>query len=90
MELYQLETRLLSGLIRDRHLLTLASNEGFHVDQLVSPQARRLAKVTIDAHAATAALDEAGLRAELIERGLLTPEMEQYLASVLLLRKSVV
>lgn len=85
MELYQLETRLLSGLIRDRHLLTLAINEGFHVDQLVSPQARRLAKVTIDAHATTAALDEAGLRAELIERGLLTPEMEQYLASVLLL-----
>ncbi len=85
METYQMETRLLSGLIRDRHLLTLAVNEGFHVDQLVSPQARRLAKVTIDAHAMTPILDEATLRAEMTDRGLLTPEMEQYLASVLLL-----
>lgn len=86
MELYQMETKLLSGLIRDRHLLTMASNEGFHVDLLVSPQARRLAKVTIDGHASTSgSLDEARLRAEMAERGLLTPEMEQYLASVLLL-----
>ncbi len=87
MELHQIETRLLSGLIRDRHLLTLAANEGFHVDLLASPQARRLAKVVIDLHEGSpaTAVDEATLRAHLADRGLMSPEMERYLTSVLLI-----
>ncbi len=87
MELHQIETRLLSGLIHDRHLLTLAANEGFHIDLLASPQARRLAKVVVDLHEGSpaAAVDEVTLRVHLDDRGLMSPEMERYLASVLLI-----
>lgn len=85
MELHQVETRMISGLIRDRHLLTLAVNEGFHVDLLPSPQARRLAKVILDVCASPeVVLDETTLRTMLGDRGLLGPEMERYLASVLM------
>lgn len=87
MELHQIETRLLSGLIHDRHLLTLAANEGFHIDLLASPQARRLAKVVVDLHEGSpaAAVDEVTLRVHLDDRGLMSPEMERYLASVLVI-----
>ena len=84
MDLYQIEIRLLSGFIRDRHLITLASTEGFHVDLLASPLARRLAKVIIDLYAVQdAVVDESTLRVHLVDRGLLTPEMERYLANVI-------
>ncbi len=85
MDLYQIEIRLLSGFARDRHLVTLASTEGFNVDLLASPLARRLAKVIIDLYTAPTAIvvDEASLRAHLVDRGLLTPEMEKYLGAVL-------
>lgn len=86
MELHQLESRVLSGLARDRHLLTLATNEGFHIDLLASPQARRLAKVIVEVCATPGAvLDEATLRATLAEHGMMTPEMDRYLSSVLVL-----
>ena len=84
MDLYQIEIRLLSGFIRDRHLITLASTEGFHVDLLASPLARRLAKVIIDLYAVQdAVVDDSTLRVHLVDRGLLTPEMERYLANVI-------
>ncbi|MDR7521007.1 MAG: DnaB-like helicase C-terminal domain-containing protein [Armatimonadota bacterium] len=84
MELHQVETRVLAGLIRDRHLVTMALTEGFHVDLLPSPQARRLAKVVVELHGMPAgAIDEATLRAALTERGMLSPELDRYLASVL-------
>ncbi len=84
MDLHEIETRLLSGLLRDRHLVILAANEGFHVDLLTSPLARRLAKVIIDLYASpTAVVDEPTLRVEIADRGLMTPEMERYLALVL-------
>ncbi len=84
MDLYQTETRLLSGLLRDRHLAMLAVNEGFHVDLLSSPQARRLVKVILDLYGAPAAVvDEATVRAQLADRGLTTPELERYLGAVL-------
>ncbi len=83
MDLYQTEIRLLSGFMRDRHLVTLAAGEGFHVDMLASPIARRLAKVIVDLSAAGTALDEATLRVHLADRGFLTGDMERYLTSVL-------
>jgi replicative DNA helicase len=86
MELHQIESRVLSGLIRDRHLLTIAAAEGFHIDLFASPQAKRLAKVVTDICAIPGrALDEVTLRAVLAERGMMNPEMDRYLASVLLL-----
>jgi replicative DNA helicase len=84
MELHEVEARLLSGLIRDRHAITMALNTGFHVDVLPSPQARRLAKVVLDIYGTPGtAFDEVTLRATLIDRGVLTPEMERYLNSIL-------
>lgn len=84
MELHEVESRLLSGLISDRHLCTLATSDGFHVELLASPHARRLAKVVLDIYSMPAAvLDEATLRATLTDRGLLSPEMDRFLASVL-------
>jgi replicative DNA helicase len=84
MELQQIEARLLSGLLRDRHVLTVAINDGFHVELLASPQARRLAKVVLDVYSMPdLVLDETTLRAVLSERGLLGPEMERYLTGLL-------
>jgi replicative DNA helicase len=84
MELHELESRVLSGFIRDRHLLMLAASDGFHVDLLASPQARRLAKVIGELCASpSAVLDEATLRAMLVSHGMMTPEMDRYLSSVL-------
>jgi replicative DNA helicase len=84
VEIHQIETRLLSGLMRDRHLYTVAASDGFHVDLLASPQARRLAKAIIEIYNAPGlVVDEASVRAYLTEHGLMSPEMERYLASVL-------
>ena len=84
MELHQIETRLLSGFVRDRHLYTLAANEGFHIDLLATPQARRLAKAILEVHASpSAVLEEATLRAVLSDHGLMNPEMERFLGAVL-------
>jgi replicative DNA helicase len=84
VDLYQTETRLLSGLLRDRHLAMLAVNEGFHVDLLRSPQARRLAKVILELYASPSAIvEEATVRTELAERHLISPELERYLETVL-------
>jgi replicative DNA helicase len=86
MELHQIESRVLSGFFRDRHLLTLASNEGFHIDLFTSPLAKRLAKVIVDIYATPGrVLDETALRANLDERGMLTPEMDRFLSSVLII-----
>jgi replicative DNA helicase len=86
MELHQVESRVLSGLIRDRHLFTLAASEGFHIELLISPQARRLAKVVLDIYATPGlVLDESTVRAALADRGMMTPEMDRYLGSVLLI-----
>ncbi|MBI3997510.1 MAG: AAA family ATPase [Armatimonadetes bacterium] len=83
MDLYQTEVRLLSGFLRDRHLVTIAVNEGFHTDQLPSPLARRLGKVIMELWATPGTvLDESTLRAHLADRGFMTPEMDRYLASV--------
>ncbi|MGQ0549165.1 MAG: DnaB-like helicase C-terminal domain-containing protein [Armatimonadota bacterium] len=83
MDLYQTETRLLSGLLRDRHLAMLAVNEGFHVDLLRSPQARRLAKVILELYASPGAVvEESTVRAELADRNLISPELDRYLEAV--------
>jgi replicative DNA helicase len=75
VDLYQIEVRLLSGFIRDRHLITLAVTEGFHVELLASPPARRLAKIVMDLYAAPDAfVDEATLRVHLVDRGLMSLE----------------
>jgi replicative DNA helicase len=84
VDLYQSEVRLLSAFLRDRHVIALAVAEGFHPDLLTSPLARRVAKALLELHAVPAAVvDEPGLRARLVDRGLLTAEMERYLTTVL-------
>jgi replicative DNA helicase len=85
VEVHQLETRVLSGLIRDRHLATLALHEGFHVDMLASPQARRLAKVVLEMHGSAAPIEETTLRAYLADRGMSSPEMDRFLSAVLMI-----
>ena len=84
MDLYQVELRLLSALVRDRHVVAVALTEGFHPDLLSLPLARRLVRVVLDLHSAPATvLDEPALRARLVDRGLASAEMDRFLAEVL-------
>ncbi len=84
---YELDVAVLSGLLSDRHLVTLALNEGFSPEILESPVAQRLARVILElAMARSAALDELSVRHEVQERGLLSPEMDRLLGAVRLTR----
>jgi len=82
MDYHDIEASLLSGFLRDRHLFTIALNEGFHVDLLATPVAKRLVKALFDLYGRSAAVDEVAVRAHLDDHGLLSPEMERYLAAV--------
>lgn len=82
MDYHDIEASLLSGFLRDRHLFTIALNEGFHVDLLATPVARRLVKALFDLYGRSAAVDEVAVRAHLDDHGLLSPEMERYLGAV--------
>lgn len=80
---YELDLAVLSGLVADRHLVTLALHEGFAPEMLDSPVAQRLAKVVLElAMSRAAPLDELAVRHEVQERGLLSPEMERLLQAV--------
>ncbi len=84
---HELDVAIVAGLIADRHLISLALNEGFAPEMLDSPVAQRLSKVVLElAMARAASLDELSVRHEVQERGLLTPEMERLLQAVRLTR----
>lgn len=82
MDYHDIETSLLSGFLRDRHIFTIALNEGFHADLVVTPSAKRLVKCLFDLFARGTAVDEVALRAYLDDHGLLSPDMARYLAAV--------
>lgn len=87
METKDLELSVLSGLIADRHLVTLVLNEGFNTEMFENPLAQRLARTLLELSMTRfAALDSAALKHELQERGLLTPEMEKMVSRVLMVR----
>jgi replicative DNA helicase len=84
---YELDVAVLSGLLADRHLVTLALNEGFGPEMLDSPVAQRLARVALElAMVRSSPLDELSVRHEVQERGLLSPEMDRLLGAVRLTR----
>src|SRR4030067_616534 len=82
MDLHEIEASLLSGFLRDRHLFTIALNEGLHADLLAPPTAKRLVKALFDLYGRSAAVDEVAVRAYLDDHGLLSPEMERYLTAI--------
>lgn len=84
---YELDVGVLSGLVADRHLVSLALHEGFGPEMLESPVAQRLARVVLElAMARAAPLDELTVRHEVQERGMLTPEVERLLQAVRITR----
>src|SRR3970282_331740 len=82
MDYHEIEASLLSGFLRDRHLFTIALNEGFHADLMATPAAKRLVKALFDLYGRSAAVDEVAVRAYLDDHGLLSPEMERYLTAI--------
>jgi len=82
MDYHDVETSLLSGFFRDRHVFTIALNEGFHAELVATPAAKRLVKGLFDLYARGTAVDEVALRAYLDDHGLLSPDMVRYLAAV--------
>ncbi|HEV8339600.1 MAG TPA: DnaB-like helicase C-terminal domain-containing protein [bacterium] len=82
MDYHDVETSVLSGFFRDRHIFTIALNEGFHADLMATPAAKRLVKSLFDLYARGTAVDEVAMRAYLDDHGLLSPEMVRYLAVV--------
>ena len=82
MDYHEIEASLLSGFLRDRHLFTIALNEGFHADLMATPTAKRLVKALFDLYGRSAAVDEVAVRAYLDDHGLLSPEMERYLTAI--------
>lgn len=84
---YELDVAVVAGLMADRHLISLALNEGFVPEMLDNPVAQRLSKVVLElAMARAAPLDQVSVRHEVHERGLLTPEMERLLQAVRMTR----
>lgn len=84
---YELDVAVVAGLMADRHLISLALNEGFAPEMLDNPVAQRLSKVVLElAMARAAPLDQVSVRHEVHERGLLTPEMERLLQAVRMTR----
>ncbi|MDR7430947.1 MAG: DnaB-like helicase C-terminal domain-containing protein [Armatimonadota bacterium] len=84
---YELDVAVVAGLMADRHLISLALNEGFAPEMLDDPVAQRLSKVVLElAMARAAPLDQVSVRHEVHERGLLTPEMERLLQAVRMTR----
>lgn len=84
---YELDVAVVAGLMADRHLISLALNEGFAPEMLDNPVAQRLSKVVLElAMARAAPLDHVSVRHEVQERGLLTPEMERLLQVVRMTR----
>jgi replicative DNA helicase len=87
MESRDLELSVLSGLVADRHLVTLALNEGLNTEMFENPLAQRLARALLELSMTRfAALDGVTLRHELRERGLLTPEMDKLVSQILIVR----
>src|SRR3989304_9420718 len=81
MDYHEIEASLLSGFLRDRHLFTIALNEGFHADLMAAPTAKRLGKALFDLYGRSAAGDEGAVRAYLDDHGLLSPGMGGYPAA---------
>jgi len=81
------ELSVLSGITFDRHLLTLALNEGFSPELLADPVAQRIARVILEASMARGtALDRITLAHELEERGVGGAEVDQALAALFMTR----
>lgn len=83
MDFEAAELVVLSGIVADRHLLTLALDEGFSPELLSHPVLQRFGRVLLEACLTRGmALDAVTLTAHLQERGLLTPEMEKAVAAL--------
>ena len=82
MDYHEIETSLLSGLLSDRHLFTLALNEGLHAELLANAPARRLVKALFDLYGRGVVVDDVVVRAYLDDHGLLSPEMVRFLSVV--------
>src|SRR3970040_3131369 len=82
MDYHEIEASLRSGFLRDRHLFTIALNEGFHADLMAPPTAKRLLKALFDLYGRSAAVDEVAVRASLDDHVLLSPERERYLTVI--------
>lgn len=84
---YELDVAVLSGLVADRHLVSLALQEGFGPEMLESPVAQRLARTVLELTMARASpVDEVAIRHEVQERGMLTPEVERLLQAIRITR----
>ncbi len=87
MDVHAVELAVLSGMVADRHLLTLALNEGFTPELLSHPVTQRLSRVILEASLTRGvALDAVTLAAELQDRGLLSPEMEKAVTALSMTR----
>ncbi|MDR5684086.1 MAG: DnaB-like helicase C-terminal domain-containing protein [Armatimonadota bacterium] len=87
MESNDVELLVLSGLVADRHLVTLALNEGLTTEMFENPLVQRLARTLLElAMTRFAVVDGVALKHELHERGLLTPEMDRVVSQVLMIR----
>ncbi len=87
MNAQAVETAVLSGLVADRHLLTLALSEGFTPELFSHPVAQRLGRVILEVSLTRGvALDAAQLTVELQERGLWSPEMEKMVQTLSITR----
>jgi replicative DNA helicase len=87
MESRDLELSVLAGLLADRHLVTLALNEGLTTEMFENPLPQRLARTLLDLSMTRfAAIDAVTLKHELQERGLLTPEMDKMVSQILIIR----
>jgi len=82
MDYHEIEAALISGFLRDRHLFTIALNEGFHAELIATPVARRLVKALFDLYGRNSAVDDVAVRAYLDDHGLLSPDMDRYLSAV--------
>jgi replicative DNA helicase len=75
---------ILRGFIEDRHLITLALNNGYATELLPTPQARRLSKAILDLYAShPSVVNQDTVRTQLDQQGQLNAESARYLQSVL-------
>jgi len=78
------EALILRGFIEDRHLITLALNNGYATELLPTAQARRLSKAILDLYAShPGVVNQDTVRTQLDRQGQLNAETVRYLQSVL-------
>ncbi len=82
-EASEIELTLLSGFMRDRYLLGRATEVGFRSELMPHALGRNLARVLMElSEQKDTALEPLVVRALLVERGMMTPEMRKFFETV--------